>query len=493
MEGAEASLSYGEATREHMSLVDFARRYLGSFLTSEQPGIGDETRQEATLLMSLLATAPEKLEKDDFVATTTTTTNKDSGRSASTDSSLSSSSGSSKRSQFSFTCPSLSLERCPYERPAPQLTTTTPSSSPAFLLGRPLKVDDADALRLNADAMALNVLQSFQKALEWRIQTWMQALSKSVWEKEKELLRKGADNEELKALLYTKEACLIVALQQVEKNLRVTGAGTHFRVLEEIAEESPSKRRRLDSGSSLQEDMGDYNYAVTHSLVMECVINLETPAGYAEITLHVPGTMEGSFLSGEPGTEEMKSVVINLDTNILSAMIEKGCRTIVRASVESWMEAAYHVAVKETDRAAGTQTSSVSDEEEPSPTLLTPAPRPFTTGSDIEYNTPAAVITPAAREFFSSSTRRVGPSLMMPIAEDFDESAASLAPRRISPQPGSLFATNSKPQAPKRSSKGVIISPPPSQVNYHEVPENSPSLPMLVEAACRVMHDQQDA
>lgn len=487
-----------------MSLVDFACRYLGSFLTTEQPGIGDETRQEATLLMSLLATKPEKLENDDFVVTTTTATSKNSGESGSTDSSLASSSSSSKRSQFSFTCPSLSLENCPYESPAPQSTTmTTASSSPAALLGRPLKVDDADALRLNADAMALNVLQSFQKALEWRIQTWMQALSKSVWEKEKEVLRKGADNEELKALLYTKEACLIVALQQVEKNLRVTGSGTHFRVLEELTEDSPSKRRRLESVSSLMEDMGDYNYTVTHSLVMECVINLETPAGYAEITLHVPGTMEGTFLSGEPGMEEMKSVVINLDTNILSAMIEKGCRTVVRASVESWIEAVNEGASpttptafdQKTDQPGDARTSSVSDEDEASPTLLSPAPRPFTTGSDSEDNIAAAVVTPAARELFPASKSKVDPSVMMPIPDDFDEKASSLPPRRISPQPGSLFATTTKstPQAPKRNRKGAIISPPPSHVNYHEVPENGPSLPMLVEAACHVMHHRQDA
>ena len=465
---------------EQVSLMDFAAGLGSCICTSES----DEksTHKEATLLMSLSATTPlDNTPLDN------------------TEESLSSDSSLSKRSEFSFTCPSLSLESVPSPVENDKETKLagehikgvddslvkedegkTPLR-PATLLGRPLKLEDADALRLSADAMARNVLQSYQKAMNWRIQTWIRALSAALVVKEKQMLRDGADTSQLMELLNTKEALLVAALQEVGKQITVTESATSFRVLPNRVEshsgESPSKRRRVGSEESLEE-IEIYHYTVTHALVLECVIYLETPAGFSEINLEVPGTMEGTFLCGEPGTtEELKSVVVDVDTDMLSAMIENSCRMVARASAESAMqviaESTPETPVEEKqEQEAPKNGTSVSDEE----TLLTPAPQSFA-NDDL-----AAVVTP--RNLFSSAPRQPNVnSMLLTIPDDFDK------PRRISPQPGSpALGTSSAfftPRTPTLRTKDVpLISPPVNEV-YREVPVNGPSLPLLVEAACR--------
>jgi hypothetical protein len=47
-----------------------------------------------------------------------------------------------------------------------------PLQPPAFLLIRPLVVDDRGAMSFSAEAMARNMLLSFQTAVQWRVDTW---------------------------------------------------------------------------------------------------------------------------------------------------------------------------------------------------------------------------------------------------------------------------------------------------------------------------------
>jgi len=488
----------GMISSEQLALMDFAYR-LGSCNFNTEPGIADEgeTRQEAKLLMSLLASPPKSSESELEAVS-----------SSESETSYVSDSSASRRDTFSFVCPSLSLENSSTTVKKAlshdDKHTTTPSPvvndkakhllspetpPPAVLLGRPLKVDDRDALRLSADAMARNVLQSIQKAVDWRLQAWIQSLSNVLIQKEQEMVQNGASENNLKTLLNTHEAHLIVVLREVAERIKVTGAGTSFRVLpqrienEEAKEPAAKKQRTAGEPSQFEEE--EYQYKVSHALVFECVVNLQTPAGFSEITLQLPGTMEGTFLSNHADFGELRSVNIQIDTDILAAMVEKSCRTIVRSSVESAMEQSTTETYKEQDATAAT--TSPAD-------MTTPPTRKVSSGMTPEA-VMAAIVTP--RKLFTdlptnSSNDHSPKSVLFPIPDDLD--GGSSDPRRISPQPiKSPELSGNMPFTPRTPTKKngtgpCLISPPPNEAqDYHEVGGNGPSLPMLVEVACRAM------
>jgi len=490
-------------TGEQLALSDFASR-LSSCNYSTDPGIGDDdgtTRQEAKLLMSLLATIP-KLDPDELDS----------------DSSYISDSSTSRRDVFSFTCPSLSLERTKAfscsavysspgsKRPAAHRVSEDEDEQgedsevppPAVLLRRPLKVDDRDALRLSADAMARNVFQSYHKAIQWRIRVWIATLSKALMAKEKEMLLQGAGETELKELLFEREARLILALQEVAKRISVSGSKTSFRVLpqrlqdDEVSPLEPSCKKRRSETSIEEND--NYNYSVKHSILLECVITLQTPAGFSEIALEVPGTMEGTFVCGEPGKEELTSVVVDLDTDMLAVMIEKSVRQVVRISVETLIELAASAFSEECtpsteEKVFSPRKATTESDNASSPTPGRNCNKTKSPGSDF-----AAIVTPQPRSssLFKRNQLKPKNSVIMPIPDDFDDKNAT-TPRRISPQPGSsasqAFFTPHTPMKSSHRSDGLaLVSPPPrDSQDYYEVPENGPSLPVLVEVACRAM------
>jgi hypothetical protein len=477
--------SYEETlTLEEISMAHFAGR-LSSCNFTNVPSIGDDksTRKEATLLMSLSATTPRLDSSDSFFSCVD-----DSDRSLL----ISSESSRSKRpSFFRFTCPSLSLEQGHTQlhlkgTKRPAIPLHNESTSPATLLGRPLSVDDADALRLSADAMARNLLQSYQKALDWRMDAWTRALAAVLMAR----YERAHDGTQTALLLDSREARLIRTLREVE--ITAMGSGTAFRVLllsqrgGDGEEPAPKKRRRLlleDGRQDNHETGHDEAYTVERPLVLDCVIHCQTPAGLAEISLAVPGTMEGIFWQGG----EMKSCVVHLDTNMLSAMIEKSCRIVVRASVECIMEGQATVV---NEQAVVDAHTSISDEEEAT-TDLTPAPLAFSSSN--EDLAAAAVVTPRRIRYSDNPLHALDDAaLLLTIPEDLDD---SINPRRISPQPGSpALGTSSSlftPTTPRRMprNKGVpLISPPADEYpEFHEVSGSTPSLPVLVEVACRAM------
>lgn len=519
-------------SEEQMALIDFAYR-LGAFNVPAASGIAaDEegnTRQEAKLLMSLLA-SPLKLGDDEEDLEPVSAS--ESERSFGSASSSASSSYSRRDNGFAFTCPSLSLENSKaVERPLSLIVPTpskgssesfssSPSSShrPAALLGRTLTVDDRDALRLSADAMARNVSQSFQKAVGWRVQAWIATLSASLLNQTggDEAASAGGDLEQQRRLAETSEAALILHLRAAAESIQVTATRTSFQVgpqqqQQSIPPVSPSgvlegepapKKQRLE-GDHQPPDLeeGDYVYRTSYGLQMECVVSLQTPAGFSEVTMQVPGVIEGTFLSTETGMEELRSVNLELDTNILAAMVEKSCRTVVRASVEAL---------------AASGPGPVQSEAPCAPLvdLASPTPcYPPTITSEADFR--SALVTPRATnlsegtyESFPSSYMFSSPQPMLrPIPDDIDDKSSG--PRRISPPlhvtsteltPHHSYPTQQPyhqlphhhlaPRTPKTQSSyplPSLVSPPPNEYQ-REVPANGPSLPMLVEVACRVLH-----
>jgi hypothetical protein len=504
---------------EQVALTDFAH-CLGSCNFTVDSGIADDessTRKEAKLLMSLLA-SPTHLDEEELEPVS----------SSESELSYSSDSSHSRRETFTFTCPSLSLEnssnKCtgrrslnlnlPQRRVSDMHEEVTkeminskalPSSSepplPAELLKRSLTVDDRDALRLSADAMARNVLQSFQKALDWRIQAWIDSASATLVKKEREMVSSGASEHEIRGLLETAEAKLIITLRAIADQILVTGADTSFRVLSQRvendstssettdSEEPVQKKRRIATKDPSDLEEGEYNYGVTHSLMFEVVVHLQTPAGYSEITLQVPGTMDGTFLSSEPGAEELKAVLVELDTNILSAMVEKACRTIVRTSFEAAIEpnqVEVEPPKEEAEEIAATTTSLVN--------MMSPPRNKRTSDATAEGNF-AAMITPSSLfsdTLITSADFHANKRVLLPIPDDFDK--FTTRPRQISPQPQCSDFNRSVPFTPRKNTGfpgASLISPPPNNETAEYVEgisvDKGPSLPMLVEVACRAM------
>jgi len=483
---------------EMRALTEFANR-LGSCVSTNEPGFADEgdTRQEAKLLMSLLSSpSKEVVEGKEGLS---------SYSSSSEQSYISDSSYSSRRDLFSFTCPSLSLERrvdtlsresakrcASGDLIKGKSRSTQEIPTPAVLLGRRLKVDDRDALRLSADAMARNVVQSFHKAIQWRIKAWICSLSSVLVRREREMKLMGMTNEDVKnRLISTGEVQLIRKLGEVPESISVLGAVTSFRVLPQRVERksspeepSVSKKQRCDSysSSSGMEEDGDYQYKVAHALTFQCTVNLHTAAGFSEITLEVPGTIEGTFLSMEPGVEEMTSVVVELETNILAAMVEKSCRTIVRSSVEETLKNAPLRGTKETKDVAAPQTATA---QPTGVSLLTPPPPASCSSRDGDFVRPAFV-TPRQISSDDSTVAQVSSSpSLLPIPDDFDKEAQDPEiTRGFRIAPRTPFGTSF------RGRPSVVSPQAVPSTEYAKVTSKSPSLPMLslVEVAVRAMH-----
>ena len=171
---SDSTLGSFTSSSEQLALSSFAHQ-LYSVSSSNDPCIAEENdvRQEAKLLMSLACLTPNTISVQ-------------SGRvSPPSDSSTHTVSSKRTRDSFRFACPSLSLEDHSQEGGLQNTTlpSSQPSSSqnkteiaPAALLGRVLHVDDRDALRLSSEAMARNIMQSYEKAIHWRIQSWIDSL-----------------------------------------------------------------------------------------------------------------------------------------------------------------------------------------------------------------------------------------------------------------------------------------------------------------------------
>jgi len=541
---------------EHLALVDFAQR-LGSVTTNDEPGIADavDVKHDANLLMSLLSSPPhlvrDDLENNSLCDTTPSGTAvaaaaaaavgdhhymSDASTSSVSHATTASSSSHTqpRRDSFRFSHPSLSLDCKWKQRPlrtpctAPDKTAAgeaedTVVQPPAVLLGRALKVDDREAHRLSADAMGRNLLQSFQKAIKWRIQAWMDSLAELLAEQEKELKRQNLSQEEIRDMLMkTGEAKLYTRLRQAAQVIEVQHAETNFYVLpqrvqrdkpeQEEGVDSPlSKRRRIESEDSddlrMHCDETEYQYSVCHAVEFDGTIHLNTPAGHSEITIEVPGFIEGTFLSSDPGMEDLTAVEVEIDTNILASMVEKSCRIIVRSSVEHICklenEAKKDAPIVEEDTESAEVSLSLVNKEKITPEGSHSTAVTFSKSM-------AAVVTPKPRSsaFIGSDADSKHSFLHIPV--DLDN--VNREPRRISPQPRALdmttnlfTSTPTTPSQPEGRPLPSMVSPAPKMMDVYEERtfklakrsdsrtkadageasnESGPNLPVLVEVAC---------
>jgi hypothetical protein len=481
-------------TNEQLALIQFAN-LLGSSIVNDEPSISNEkdVRNEARLLMSLSCTSPTNISEE-------------SGRASPENDSSScqtySSTSSVQNNSFTFTCPSLSLENPFREELSAIRDESSESTPPAALLGRILKVDDRDALRLSAEAMARNVMQSYQKAMQWRIQSWVDQLSRVLASKESFLQEQNASEKEIKALLESGEAKLIRQLRELEDKIHVGGARTYFKILPQrlpkVETSEPASKKLRMTESSDEEDMGfqetEYKYHVKHTLTMEGDLSISTPAGYVHIDIKVPGTVEGTFLSSEPGVEELTAVQVEINTEMLASMIEKSSRIAVRSSVEALLTPE----PKEEESTA--EANPTEAETEVVENRNTASPEPTVTPKrkySHERVSGFSVVTPSD----TSSPSSCGDSdhedkpVLLSIPDDFSVVKSTL--RMVTPQPS--FARSEKhgftftPRAPGQTEMSFpsLVSPTQTSNPSFEAVGKSrsgPCLPVLVEVACAARH-----
>jgi len=366
------------------ALIGFAYK-LGSAVHNVDPNAHEsnsDVRREAKLLMSLSCSSrdDERAMDNDFYnnsdskhfdvdfstsqvllqssSSSTTSSMESTGRITPTHSITSTCSSGSRRDTFSFTCPSLSLDNA---------RGSTKGSSPGIMLSRTLKLDDKDAMRLSSEAMARNIIESFQKAISWRIQSWVDSLSRVVVFKEMKLKKeikikgytKAVQHQLLEELYFSNEALLVKTLREIDGNVQVLEATTAFKVLNKVSQvdETGSALKKLRNGeeedrTGLEE--GEYLYDVAHVLEMQCSLNISTPAGNIRLDLNVPGKINGTFFNSEDQSEnKLTDVTINLNTEMIASMIEKSSRIAVRVSSEALLKG---------DIQAGTDVSSAPQE-----------------------------------------------------------------------------------------------------------------------------------
>jgi hypothetical protein len=426
------------------------------------------------------------------------------------------------------------------DQPHSSITTANTATTipAAVLLGRTLKVDDKDAMRLSSEAMALNVMQSFQKAMEWRSHSWVDSLSRVLVHRERQLMteqQQQGENDKLDKravdlLYYSNEAILVAALRQIESKIQVLEANTAFKVLHKVStlDFGVADAAAVDNGPSLKKqrlgydneeevergglEEGEYVYDVIHVLEMQCSLNISTPAGHVLIDLNVPGRIKGTFLSSEDNCdEELTDVTIHLNTNMLASMIEKSSRIAVRASVEAFLRGE-HMETSKVEPPMGVAAAKGVKEE----AAATPAPKtkfafdlpcptrtPKRKLSDEEHPVSGLVVITPARETSSPSSYADSDSdgdnkpVLLQIPDNFNRTQSGstvLFPQASRAHEGSNLAFASR-LPPKKTLKqqgpppphSAVVTPLKTTAPEFECREKGPNLPVLVEVACAAM------
>jgi hypothetical protein len=312
-------------------------------------------------------------------------------------------------------------------------------------------------------------------------------------------LNANATEEAMKGLLKSGEANLLLALKAMETKLRVMDATTSFKVLPQrlntlsSEQQPPSKKQRIEErlGSGLEET--EYEYQVAHAMMLEGCLNIHTPAGYCKIELEVPGSMTGTFLTpaSSDDSEELTSVRIDVNTDILAAMIEKSSRTVIRAAAEALLKGDVDVeeAKEEASEEQTVQTKPKGHESKTSKEAeaTTTSPQPVTATStpkrklSEERMQRMVVITPARNAASSPST--IGDSdhedkpVLLSLPDSFGgESKPKL--KMLTPKPS---------RKKRKSGLPTVVTPHKTQSRETITSGVGPTLPLLVEVACAMV------
>jgi len=518
-------------TTEQLTLIGFAA-HLGTCVSHED-GMTNEgdLRSEAQLLMNLLVSNESKeckCEESNEGASPTSVAQSSTQRPRPVT--------EAKSCAFTFSCPSLSLDGKPKQphlprhplRPTTGTQGSIPSQapSPAVTMGRPLVVDDRDAIRLSAEAMARNILRTFEKAVKWRKQCWVDTLARPLMDQERNIKARAAvaksngksqakEELKLKTLLETPEAKVIASLNKAK--IQVMDARTSFRVLSQRWDNKnnsgmpPAKKRKViidGTGNAIAMHSQSEQYSTAYVLSFQTVLNLSSPAGYSQVTLEAPGIIKGTFITSPKGDATLTGVSVQVDTSVLATMIEKSSRIVARASAQVILTS-LQKAKTHSDSKGHTHVDVQVASPCPDTTTQNKSPRRVsTTENDDSESFVTTIVTPgygSPPNVYCDNDS--DPELVevektyIPLPDDLDATNHRRAfLRMVSPQPGSGSSDDSLDvkleRNPRRNMSSIkragpsLVSPPLSTRSHEYLtfdPKQGPSLPALLEVACAAM------
>jgi hypothetical protein len=357
--------------------------------------------------------------------------------------------------------------------------------------------------------MARNILRTFEKSIQWRRRYWINMLARSLVRQECEMKSTESSEKDLKPLFTTPEAMVIASLNK--GRIEVLSARTSFRVLpqrwnkEEGKPETVSRKRR----KIVNNDNPKGEYSTAHILSFQAVLNISSPAGYAQVTIEAPGVMEGKFAPSSDADPVLIGVAVEIDTRVLAAMIEKSSRIILRVSSKAIIESTPQIAQSHEDYL---HKSSHTKSEDSSTTLSSPVFKSsqviLTNDNKVSLLEPS-IVTPRPEshltEYCDSDHELIdNVYLSVSLDERIPRQKRSFL-RMVSPPPGSSSSDESIDHEPrallKKSIIPSLISPPPS-VHFTDGSESEyfshfahtcPSLPALLKVASAEMKIADDS
>mmetsp|Transcript_10658 Transcript_10658/g.19904 ORF Transcript_10658/g.19904 Transcript_10658/m.19904 type:complete len:668 (+) Transcript_10658:105-2108(+) len=292
---------------------------------------------------------------------------------------------SDDKNTFSISCPSLSLnnDSCV----PPSSVNVSYDSSPSYLFSRPIRSEPVDIYAMDtshiANDIAMNLVQSFKTAMEWRTKTWIKALTnvlsvryqsqiEKVTEKNvnsplhnKNVNAKHCKDSIKEEIKKSHEARVIRALSKAAANIVVHDVRTTFFVLEEQNldasqglvnnngynnddhQKPPAKKIRQISRESMdsphaftrsppyRQQPSDH---LSHSVTLDAKCSVSTsPSNKITVSFRAPGVIRGKFVHDDKGNVHPQSVVVTLDTEALAVAMEENSRHVIRSATEEWM------------------------------------------------------------------------------------------------------------------------------------------------------------
>ncbi len=534
---------------EYLKLVEVASRletYLSNRSASQVYSSGvssnestdDEdfmnVKEEARLLMSLMSPIPRR--------------NVKSG-SEMTEKESPGSNDNAENTGFSLRCPSLSLRRNILTCNGLSSTRSSHSSGvrnrensnlrPPQLFARPLVTNAWTEIKLVAESMAANTMESFISALEWRAREWITSLAKCLHYKRKLIQQKftGPEADRLcrQAVKATEEAIVIDSIAQATRSIVVRDIRATFNVLEQQVKQngdedeastysfstnpSPPKKRRVCDGwdRPLADSLDLYEVSHSISLDLKITVSVDPQGSIETISLNAPGAIHGNF-TRKDGKVQLNEADINIDTQALATEIERKSRKMIRKVAETYIAKSHASSPESQDDEICCEypqeqnTEIVSDQYEVSDTSLY--------RSEVHTRFPsAALITPRQQSVSPVSNSSSDTETMLPTtsrthdkSDAFFSSEDQHISRRVSPTLDSNFLsslTTPKLSPPSETSSCTntsfrgnivipsLVSPLPNNImekssDIHSLQPRSrkkgPSLPALVEVACAVIN-----
>jgi len=337
----------------------------------------------------------------------------------------------------------------------------------------------------------------------WRIQSWVESLSRVLVVKEIELKSLAQTMEATQAqqvlreeLYFSKEALLIKTLKEIEGKVQVLEAKTAFKVLNKVSQVdetgSALKKRRKGDEEEDRKGLGEgeYVYDVIHVLEMQCSLNISTPAGNVRVDLNVPGKIKGTFFSSEDEEcdDKLTDVSIDLNTEMVASMIEKSSRIAVRASTEALLKGDQVSEENEETNKKKELTATKTEHAVSKPPVTTtalPTRSPKRKADDSNVSglvviTPARNTASSPSSFGESSDSDGDQPVQLRIPDSFPSTKKILQPQASK----SLdFAARLPPKKYMKKKAAAVVTPLKTKGPEYISREKGPNLPVLMEAA----------